>query len=105
MPPFFQKVLYFLFKLPSMKPESTETTVRRLKRNFVMMRVHVGENGLVKAVSITMSCGDKKIDQMAIEVVRNQQFAQPRIGHKAVAEWRNMRWEVPSHLAEDLGGI
>lgn len=72
----WQKLLYFLFKLPSMKPETTATEPRRLKRHFVMLHARVGENGQVK----------------------NQQFAQPRVGHKAVAEWRNMRWEVPVHL-------
>ena len=94
----WQKLLYFLFKLPSMKPETTATAPRRLKRHFVMLRAHVGENGQVKTVSVTMSCGDKQIDQMASLEVKNQQFAQPRVGHKAVAEWRNMRWEVPVHL-------
>ncbi|WP_133619374.1 energy transducer TonB [Hydromonas duriensis] len=93
-----RKLLYFLFKHPSMKPMDEKTTPRRLKRSFVMMRVHVGENGFVKTVTIQMSCGDKSIDQMAIAEIKGRQFAQPRVGHKAVAQWHNMRWEVPSNL-------
>lgn len=95
-----RKILYALFKHPDMKPESNNPVIqpKRLKRHFVMMRVHVGENGLVKTVTIKMSCGDPSIDQMAITEVKSHQFAQPRVGHKAVAQWHNMRWEVPQHL-------
>lgn len=100
MTPTLRKLLYFLFKLPSMKPENTSANpqTRPLKRNFVMMRVHVGEGGNVKDATIRMSCGNPAIDKMALADIRGKIFAQPRVGHKAVAQWHNMRWQVPENL-------
>lgn len=98
-----RKLLYFLFKLPSMKPESGTPNIatRPLKRNFVMLRVHVGEGGHVKDATIRMSCGNPAVDKMALNEIRGKVFAQPRVGHKAVAQWHNMRWQVPEHLRND----
>lgn len=109
MPKFLRRWLYKLFLWPTFKdsiPMSPETPLtpdikaltHRVKRPFVMLRVHVGEHGHVKAVTVRMSCGSPSVDQMAVKEVQGKVFPTPRVGHKAVAQWHNMRWEVPGHL-------
>ena len=117
MPKFLRRWLYTLFLWPSLKdsntdPSTTHNTMNpemphtpnikalthRVKRPFVMLRVHVGELGHVKAVTVRMSCGSPTVDQMAIKEVQGKVFPTPRVGHKAVAQWHNMRWEVPDQL-------
>lgn len=72
--------------------------VHRVRRNFVGLRVHIGELGAVKTVSVRITCGDPAVDKMAVADVKSKVFPQPRIGHKAVAQWHNMKWDVPVGL-------
>jgi TonB family protein len=97
MNPTLQKILYALFRHPKHRPAHLKTT-SRLKRNFVLMRIHVGENGQVRDIVIKMSCGNPQLDQMAIQEGAKLLFAQPRVGRNAMAKWHNMRWEVPKNL-------
>lgn len=81
----------------SATPQSpTDAPTYRVRRNFVGLRVHVGELGAVKAVTVRFSCGDPAVDKMAVIEVKSKIFPQPRIGHKAVAQWHNMKWDVPA---------
>ncbi len=69
-----------------------------VKRPCVILRVHVGEGGHVKAVTIRIGCGDTAVDQRAVAEVWAKVFPVPRVGRKAVAQWHVMRWEVPPDL-------
>lgn len=70
----------------------------RIAGPFVILRVHIGERGHVKATTIKISCGKPHIDLRAVTELSNTVFPVPRVGRKAVAQWHVMRWEVPPEL-------
>jgi TonB family protein len=83
-----------------MKPDSlkNETEPRTYQRAYVMLRAHIGPLGNVLEVNVRVSSGNAEFDLMAINEVRATPFPIPRKGHKASAQWRNLRWDVPEHL-------
>lgn len=70
----------------------------RMAGPFVILRVHIGELGHVKATTIKISCGNPDIDRRAAAELCNTVFPAPRVGRKAVAQWHMMRWKVPPEL-------
>ena len=100
MPAIIRRILYVLFRLPSMKPNhlKNESKPRAYTRPYVMLRAHIGPLGNVLEVNVRMSSGNKTFDLMAINEVKATPFPIPRKGHKASAQWRNLRWDVPANL-------
>lgn len=81
----------------ALTPASAPNPARAI-RAFVILRVHIGELGHVKSAIVKISCGNAEIDRRAATELSNTVFPTPRVGHKAVAQWHVMRWEVPADL-------
>ncbi len=61
---------------------------RRLReQGTVMLRVHVDADGRATEVEIKTSSGFPRLDQAALQTVRQWRFVPGRLGGKAVAAW------------------
>lgn len=100
LPSIVRRWLYavLLWPLPKDSDAAMPDKPIRAVRPFVILRVHIGELGHVKSAIIKISCGNAEIDQRAATELANTVFPAPRVGHKAVAQWHVMRWEVPGEL-------
>lgn len=61
---------------------------RRLReQGTVLLRVHVDADGRAAEVEIKTSSGSSRLDQAALQTVRQWRFVPGRLGGKAVAAW------------------
>lgn len=61
---------------------------RRLgEEGEVLLRVHISAGGQVDQIAVERSCGHSRLDEAALEAVRDWRFAPARRGQQPVAAW------------------
>lgn len=61
---------------------------RRLgEQGQVLLRVHLTSGGHVDQIKVQRSCGHRRLDQAALEAVRDWRFAPARRGERPIAAW------------------
>lgn len=78
-------------------PEYPQMSRRLGEQGTVMLRVLIGADGTAGDVRLVRSSGSERLDQSAIDAIRQWRFVPALRGGKPISSWYDWQWEFRLH--------